>query len=235
LKADNGKETVPLPNPKINIERAMIAMQGEERIAKFMGSWRGETVICVGNGTSRQGIDLKELQAPGVHIVGCNALFREVDADILAVIDGKMVTQMISHQAYEKSRFFTTSRKRPELQDEKHLFIECNVDKMLGRFSGGLAIAISVLADPEQIFLLGFDFTSGDRIYEGTIGYRNRPARAVTSKNWLRMFTQMVNYHREKIRFFEVENNKLPCKTISKEVFLLEVSRASRRTVADSA
>ena len=51
-------------------------------------------VFCIGNGESRQSLDLIQLRPHGI-IYGCNALYRDFTPDVLTAVD-----MGISHEIY---------------------------------------------------------------------------------------------------------------------------------------
>ena len=55
--------------------------------------------FVVGNGTSRKPIDLNGLKKYG-KVYGCNALYREFNADYLVAVDVKMILE-INHSKYQ--------------------------------------------------------------------------------------------------------------------------------------
>ncbi len=54
-----------------------------------------KVVFCIGNGESRQSIDLIRLRPPG-KIYGCNGLYRDFKPDVLTSVDGPMM-----HEVYQ--------------------------------------------------------------------------------------------------------------------------------------
>ena len=54
-----------------------------------------ERVFCIGNGESRQSIDLIKLRPHG-KIYGCNGLYRDFKPDVLTAVDGPMM-----HEVYQ--------------------------------------------------------------------------------------------------------------------------------------
>ena len=64
------------------------------------------TAFVLGNGVSRQGISLPELQKHG-KIYGCNALYREFTPDVLIATDTPIATH-IQDLGYAKTNKFYT-------------------------------------------------------------------------------------------------------------------------------
>ena len=56
-----------------------------------------DTAVCLGNGQSRQGLDLNKMKDHAT-VIGCNAIYRDFTPDILVALDSR-----ISHEIYRKA------------------------------------------------------------------------------------------------------------------------------------
>jgi len=56
-----------------------------------------DTAVCLGNGQSRQGLDLNKMKDYAT-VIGCNAIYRDFTPDILVALDSR-----ISHEIYRKA------------------------------------------------------------------------------------------------------------------------------------
>ena len=56
-----------------------------------------DTAVCLGNGQSRQGLDLNKIKDHAT-VIGCNAIYRDFTPDILVALDSR-----ISHEIYRKA------------------------------------------------------------------------------------------------------------------------------------
>jgi len=56
-----------------------------------------DTAVCLGNGQSRQGLDLTKMKDYAT-VIGCNAIYRDFTPDILVALDSS-----ISHEIYRKA------------------------------------------------------------------------------------------------------------------------------------
>ena len=56
-----------------------------------------DTAVCLGNGQSRQGLDLTKMKDYAT-VIGCNAIYRDFTPDILVALDSR-----ISHEIYRKA------------------------------------------------------------------------------------------------------------------------------------
>ena len=69
-----------------------------------------KTAFVLGNGTSRQSVDLNQLKEHGT-IYGCNALYREFNPDYLVAVDTKMIIE-INKAGYQHSNEVWTNPNR---------------------------------------------------------------------------------------------------------------------------
>jgi len=56
-----------------------------------------DTAVCLGNGQSRQGLDLQKMKDYAT-VIGCNAIYRDFTPDILVALDSRM-----SHEIYRNA------------------------------------------------------------------------------------------------------------------------------------
>lgn len=146
--------------------------------------------FVLGNGVSRQGIDLKKLQSSG-QIFGCNALYREFAADVLVATD-RPIAEQIQNAGYANKHVFYTRRPLPGLGAQRI------PENYWGYSSGPAAVGIAALAGHCHIYLLGFDMgpsLSGrfNNVYANTEFYKSSAAVPTYSGNWARQICQIVN------------------------------------------
>ena len=48
-----------------------------------------DTAVCLGNGQSRQGLDLTKMKDYAT-VIGCNAIYRDFTPDILVALDSRI-------------------------------------------------------------------------------------------------------------------------------------------------
>ncbi len=63
-----------------------------------------DTAVCLGNGQSRQGLDLNKLKKYST-VIGCNAIYRDFEPDILVALDSRM-----SHEIYKSNTVFRCTK-----------------------------------------------------------------------------------------------------------------------------
>ena len=124
-----------------------------------------DPVFIVGNGSSRENFDLNLLKGKGT-IIGCNALYREFNPDILTVMNFSMMDEVFD---YAQNNFCIT------LARSTHTINRIKQWKVSGvSSSGGLAIKlVSLLIQPSKCYMLGMDGDDGN-IYNNTKNYSIR-------------------------------------------------------------
>ena len=66
--------------------------------------------FVIGNGTSRQCLDVRALMTKGV-TYGCNAQYREFEPNYLVAVDVKMVNEIIESGYHKKHQVWTNPNK----------------------------------------------------------------------------------------------------------------------------
>ena len=139
---------------------------------------KNQTAFIIGNGRSREGIDLEKLQ--GVTI-GCNALYRDFFPTCLFAIDGRMVKE-IKDSSFPAERFWARSGRTSKMNEIKYK----------GSNSGVVAFRHAVNWGFGRIVMLGIDLRSDatgavNNIYTGSNNY---PKETVKSPKFQRWITQ---------------------------------------------
>ena len=144
--------------------------------------------FVLGNGKSRQGLNLTLLQEFGP-VYGCNGLYREFTPDVLIATD-KPIADAIQNSGYaKKNRFFT---RRP-LPDSGALKLP---NEYKGMSSGPNALAQSCLDGHTTLYLIGFDLgtTNGqfNNVYADTEFYKKITDPPTFSGNWIKQIKQIA-------------------------------------------
>jgi hypothetical protein len=144
--------------------------------------------FVLGNGVSRQGIDLDRLRLHG-KIYGCNALYRDFIPDVLVATD-KPISEHIQHSGYAVKNILYT--RRPLEGHGAHRVPE----KYWGYSSGPLAVGIAAIDKHSTVYLLGFDMAGVNNrfnnVYADTEFYKRSAAPATYSGNWERQILQVM-------------------------------------------
>ncbi len=140
------------------------------------------TAFVLGNGESRQGIDLSQLILVG-SVYGCNALYRDFTPSVLVATD-RPISEEIQRSGYAQNNHFYTrhvvpgSGARPVPR------------KYHGFSSGPIALALAAMTDANPIYLLGFDLGPNaqgqfNNIYASTEYYKPAGSHPTYTGNWV--------------------------------------------------
>ena len=147
------------------------------------------TAFVLGNGVSRQPIDLKLLQQKG-KIYGCNALYREFTPDVLVSTDRPIATH-IQETGYALANKFYT---RKPLENTGALSVPAPYH---GYSSGPIALALAAQAGHQYVYLLGFDMGPNqnqkiNNLYAGTEFYKSPDSPPTFTGNWLKQICSII-------------------------------------------
>jgi hypothetical protein len=158
------------------------------------------TAFVLGNGISRQSLDLNKLKPHGT-IYGCNALYRTFVPGVLVSTDTPISTA-IQNSGYSLNNIHYTRRPLP---DSGALRIP---PKYFGFSSGPVAVALAAEAQHSCIYLLGFDlgpnqFGMFNNMYADTEFYKKSSAAPTYTGNWTKQLMSVMNDFRQ-IEFVRV-------------------------------
>ena len=160
--------------------------------------------FVIGNGTSRQSIDLNKLKQFG-KIYACNAVYREFDPDFLVAVDVKMILEIDSKRYQHTNPNVWTNPNKAYRQIEHLNFF--NPSK--GWSSGPTALWLAAQHGYKDIYILGFDYKglpNGNKvnnIYAGSENYKKTTDTATYYGNWLKQ-TAAVIKENSRIKFHRV-------------------------------
>ena len=175
---------------------------------------RANRVFAIGNGESRNPIDLNELRSHGI-IYGCNALYRDFQPDALVCVDPAMKTEiwntdyLLEHKAYFKD--WTDAKPLPTYSgtvilptmpgvlDSPKKIINSNdvVEKKFpddvfrcGWASGPTSVMIACIEEePDEVYLIGHDLYSTteffNNVYKDTKNYLGPETPPCPPDNWI--------------------------------------------------
>ena len=156
--------------------------------------------FVLGNGVSRQAVDLNQLKTLGT-IYGCNAIYREFVPDVLISTDTP-ISERIQSEGYSQTHVHYTRKPLPDSGSRRI------AQKYFGYSSGPVAVGQAALDGAIAIYLVGFDMgpTRNGRfnnIYADTEFYKKSSANPTFTGNWVRQLqTIMKDY--PKTSFFRV-------------------------------
>jgi hypothetical protein len=152
-------------------------------------------MLVIGNGESRQGIDIDKFTSIKV---GCNALMRDFKVEHLICCDRRMVEESIK-RGYNNSSYIYT-RQDWITYFHKHMHIrqvpdlpykgDQRPDDPFHWGSGPYAVLLGAkLSKGSTVEMLGFDLYSSDKkvnnIYKNTQNYSKTESRAVDPRYWI--------------------------------------------------
>jgi|MDTC01.3.fsa_nt_gb hypothetical protein len=183
--------------------------------------------FIIGNGKSRQAIDLSSLVGKGT-IFGCNALYRNFSkSDYLVAIDDRMIKELLEITLDDKHPSIGEVIIPPE--DERWESAEYSPNRR--RSNAGMnAMLEAIRREHNILYCLGFDFIlegekSIENIYKGSKNYEPS-TQSTTSDNYFRVryCDWFVNQH-DSVKFvFVVPDNVATKKLESKNIIGMKMS-----------
>lgn len=161
------------------------------------------SAFVLGNGTSRETIDLHQLSKIG-KIYGCNALYRSFSPNYLIAVDVKMILE-INKAGYQKNHEVWTNPNRSYEKMQGFNFFQPSK----GWSSGPTALWLASQHRYENIYILGFDYrglkdgTKFNNLYANTPNYKKSNEPATFFGNWLRQ-TKTVVHENPNINYIRV-------------------------------
>ena len=180
--------------------------------------------FVLGNGISRQAVDLNQLKTLGT-TYGCNAIYREFVPDVLISTDTP-ISERIQHEGYCQKNIHYTRKPLPDSGSRRI------AQKYFGYSSGPVAVGQAAIDGATAIYLVGFDLgpTRTGRFnncYADTEFYKKSSANPTFTGNWVRQLqTIMKDY--PKTSFFRVIGD-----TTAEVRELLGVSNLAHMTMAN--
>ena len=156
--------------------------------------------FVLGNGVSRQAVDLNILKTLGM-TYGCNAIYREFEPDVLISTDTP-ISERIQSEGYGQTHVHYTRKPLPDSGSRRI------AQKYFGYSSGPVAVSQAAIDGATAIYLIGFDLgpTRTGRFnncYADTEFYKKSSANPTFTGNWVRQLqTIMKDY--PKTSFFRV-------------------------------
>lgn len=156
--------------------------------------------FVLGNGTSRQGVNLNQLRQHG-KIYGCNALYREFTPDVLVATD-RPISAHIQEIGYpQQNKFYT----RKPIEGLGALRVP---QEYYGFSSGPIAAGIAAKDGNYVIYMLGFDMGPNEHnqinnLYAGTEFYRRLDAPPTFTGNWIKQIVRVVSDH-PNVKFYRI-------------------------------
>ena len=149
-------------------------------------------IFVLGNGESRQEIELEDLSSHGL-IYGCNALYRDFIPDYIFSVDTKMTVKMCEDKVYEKCFHYAPSLEVNRSYSNSKLHLTPNNPHWI---SGNQAFWTACVHGHKNIYLIGFDFQEFGKdqlnnIYQDTPCYGPRHSNTLFD-GWLKQFRDLL-------------------------------------------
>ena len=194
-------------NKKKDLPTQNFKLQNELEI-----STPNKIAFVLGNGTSRQGINLEKLKKFGP-IYGCNAIYRDFLVDYLIAVDVKMVLEINMAGFQNHNKVYTNPNKAYSKMKNLNFF-----QPSKGWSSGPTALWLASTHKYEQIYILGFDYKglAGGKIinniYADTRNYKKSTDGATFFGNWMRQTRSVLQEfkHIKYTRIIDDTNNFSP-------------------------
>ena len=170
-------------------------------------------VSVIGNGESRRGFDLYQLQWLGT-TVGTNAAHREFHPDHLVCCDRRMVQEAVNtgyenpvytrNDWYKQFSFWRNVTCVPDLPytgDKRQ-------DDPWHWGSGGHALNLACTMNPEYVVIIGFDLwgvnDKVNNIYKDTEHYSSADKHAVDPSYWVYQTAKLFEHYPD-IKFIQIQ------------------------------
>lgn len=160
------------------------------------------TAFVLGNGESRKGIKIADLQKHG-KVYACNAVYRTETPDYLVAVDPKMILE-ICETDYPKNN--------PVWSNYNHQYnsVKTAIDHVqwfkpsLGWSSGPTALKLACEHGHTQIFILGFDYQGHaydqkntsfkfNNVFKDTRNYKKSKDEATFYGNWMNQTKKILS------------------------------------------
>lgn len=159
--------------------------------------------VIIGNGTSREKVDLHLLKnhisgikgESNAQLYGCNAIYRDLNVDFLVTNNPPMVKEIAESDYPSKNIVYSSAKEVVRFPGKFHL-----IPQNITMDTGSLATYIACFDQHKKIYLLGFDGQRADsynnNMYVGTENYGDIDDEVKDTK-WIRNMEKLFSAYTE--------------------------------------
>lgn len=166
------------------------------------------SVVVIGNGESRKGIDIPPMRNDHT-LIGCNAIHRDFTVDHLVCCDRRMVEEAVNNERNADTyihvrddwyHYFRKVQKNKNIIHVPNLpYVgETKQDDPIHWGSGCYAVLLGATLGHNEVILLGFDLFSDNskvnNVYKDTINYSKSDSQSVDPSYWIYQIGQVFKY-----------------------------------------
>ena len=174
-----------------------------------MATIRSNSVIVVGNGESRKGIDLTQFKDTHT-IVGCNAIHRDLTVDHLICCDRRMAEEATANPLTRDTEIYVREewyRYYRNIKKNKNILVVPDLpysgkerqDQPEHWGSGGYAVLVAASLGFKTVKLIGFDLYSKNNkvnnVYKNTDNYATADKQSVDYSYWVYQIAKVFRYY----------------------------------------
>lgn len=169
-----------------------------EEIEEHRVNQKEQMCFVLGNGTSREAVDL-ELLKPYGKLYACNAVYRQFDPDYLIAVDTKMILE-INKAGYQHKHEVWTNPNKAYARFQNFNYFQPSK----GWSSGPTALWLASQHKNNVIYILGFDYKGLDdgkrlnNLFADTPNYKKSSDSATFFGNWSRQTANVISTNPKK-------------------------------------
>ena len=163
-------------------------------------------MLVIGNGESRQNIDVKRIN---MKKVGCNAIYRDFYVDHLVCVDKRMVQEAVSAEYNTTSKIYTRGDWFDYYSEKKNIrtvpdlpFTGFERWDLPWHWGAGPYAVLLATKHSNTIHMLGFDLHSTDQftnnIYKDSANYNAADKKAVDPSYWIHQIGRIFEHFSNK-------------------------------------
>ena len=165
------------------------------------------TAFVLGNGESRKGIKVADLQKHG-KVYACNAIYRTENPDWLIAVDPKMLLEISETDYMIKNKVYSNFNSAQYNRNQRILDHVTWSRPSLGWSSGPTALRLALEHKFKTIYMLGFDYkglpdaksnsrVKFNNVFKDTRNYKKGRDDATFFGNWMNQTKRCLNDYKD--------------------------------------